>query len=196
MIRKLLTTIPSCLSTCIVAAMFCLPAHADFFQYTDQSGTVIMVDDEGKIPEKYRKKTKITKSEPDTGKKVTSVMVKDNQVYVPVRLSYRSASVDTWLLLDTGATTTLISADVARRLGINKANAGHGMARIADGSVVETSHIRIDAMTVGPKVKFNTLVTFIKSRGAIMHHDGLLGMNFLRDLRYHLDMNNQTIEWQ
>lgn len=194
--RKLLTTIFSCLSTCAITVLLYLPAHADFFQYTDQDGTVIMVDDEGKIPEKYRKKTKITKSEPYTGKKVTSVMVKGNQVFVPVRLNYRSASVDAWLLLDTGATTTLISADIADRLGIKTANAGHGLARIADGSVVETSHIRIDAMAAGPKVKFNTLVTFMKSRAATLGYDGLLGMNFLRDFRYHIDLNNQTIEWQ
>lgn len=31
--------------------------------------------------------------------------------------------------------------------------------------------------------------------GPSMGFDGLLGMNFLGDLRYHINLGSQTIEW-
>jgi hypothetical protein len=43
-------------------------ALADYFQYTDENGTVVMVDDEGKIPKKYRKKTRTNRIDPDSGR--------------------------------------------------------------------------------------------------------------------------------
>ena len=67
-----------------------LTAQADFFQYTDQNGTVVMVDDESKIPNKYRKQTRTTKADSVSTSKTTSVRVKNNnQVFVPVSISYR-----------------------------------------------------------------------------------------------------------
>jgi hypothetical protein len=102
----------------LILLAFSLTARADLFQYTDQDGTVVMVDDESKIPQKYRKKTRTTKADPVAGSKSTAVRVNNNQVLVPVRFSYRNTTVDAWLLLDTGASTTSISTDLADRLGI------------------------------------------------------------------------------
>ena len=172
-------------------------ARADFFQYTDQSGTVVMVDDESKIPAKYRKKTRTTKAVPAGESKSTSVMlIKGNQALVPVRLSYRTTTVDAWLLLDTGATVTVISSSLADRLGIKTANTQSRPSQLADGRVVETFRTRVDYLAVGPKLKYNAEVAILPSDGPAIGFDGLLGMNFLGDYRYHLDINSQTIEWQ
>ena len=173
------------------------PVRADFFQYTDQSGTVVMVDDESKIPAKYRKKTRTTKAGSAAEIKSTSVrLTRGNQALVPVRLSYRNTTVDAWLLLDTGATVTVISSSLADRLGIHPGNTESRLSQVADGRVVSTLRTRVDYLAVGPKLKYNAEVAIMPSGGPAMGFDGLLGMNFLGEFRYHVDVNSQTIEWQ
>jgi clan AA aspartic protease (TIGR02281 family) len=171
-------------------------ARADFFQYTDQNGTVVMVDDESKIPAQFRKKTRTTKSGPAGDIRSTPVTIKNNQVLVPVRINYRNATADALLLLDTGATVTMISTALADRLGIRKSNTESRLSQVADGRVVQTFRTRVDSLAVGPKLKHNAEVAIMPSGGPDMGFDGLLGMNFLGDFRHHLDMNNQSIEWQ
>ena len=75
-------------------------AQADYYQYTDSSGTVVMVDDESKVPAKYRNKLRSDKSVTKAGK-VTAVSVRNNQVRVPVTLCYRNNTVEAQLVLDT-----------------------------------------------------------------------------------------------
>jgi len=186
----------------ILLLMLSLPllsrtARADFFQYTDQNGTVVMVDDESKVPPKYRKKTRTTKAGPAGESKSTAVRLnRGNQALVPVRLSYRNTTVDAWLLLDTGATVTMISSSLADRLGIKPDSTESRLAQVADGRVVQTFRTRVDSLAVGPKLKYNAEVAIMPSDGPAMGFDGLLGMNFLGDYRYHLDVNSQAIEWQ
>lgn len=180
----------------LAAVVFSQPARADFFQYEDKDGTVVMVDDEGKIPPQYRKKTRSTKSAPVRESKVTPVRARGNQAIVPVRISYRNNAVDTWLLLDTGATVSVISRSVADRLGIGSDSGERRLSQLADGRVIETTRLRVDSLAVGPKVKYNAEIAVIPSNGPEMGFDGLLGMNFLSDFRYHVDVSNQVIEWQ
>jgi len=169
---------------------------ADYYQYTDSSGTVVMVDDESKVPAKYRKKIRSEKSDKKVSK-VTSVYVRNNQVRVPVRLSYRNNVVEAQLVLDTGATTTMITSDLADRLGIRADSTEAAFARIADGSVVQSFWTRLDYISVGSRQVNNPKVAIMPSRGPLNGFgDGLLGMNFLGEFRYHVDLNSQTIEWQ
>lgn len=51
-----------CIRVLVMVAVLCvpsLPAWADLFQYTDRDGTVVIVDDESKIPAKYRKNPRL-----------------------------------------------------------------------------------------------------------------------------------------
>jgi clan AA aspartic protease (TIGR02281 family) len=171
-------------------------ARADFFQYTDKDGTVVMVDDESKVPAQYRKKTRTTKVAPVVESRATPVRLRGNQAIVPVRISYRTTTVDVWLLLDTGATVTVISKSLADRLGIKTDVTESRLAQLADGRVIETSRARVDSMAVGPKLKNNAEVAIMPINGPVTGFDGLLGMSFLEGLRYHLDLNTQIIEWQ
>ena len=188
----------SLITLCLILSVVVFPpaARADFFQYVDQDGTVVMVDDESKIPPQYRKKTRTTKGGQAAGSKSTSVRIRNNQAIVPVRFSYRNSTVEAWLLLDTGATTTMISTALADRLGIRPDSTESRLSQVADGRVVQTFRTRVDSMAVGPKLKYNAEVAIMPSSGPDMGFDGLLGMNFLGEFRYHLDVNNQMIEWQ
>jgi predicted aspartyl protease len=184
------------LSLMLSVPLFSRTVRADFFQYTDQDGTVVMVDDESKIPAKYRKKTRTTRAAPVVESTSTSVrLTRGNQALVPVRISYRNATVDTWLLLDTGATVTVISSSLADRLGITPANTQSRPSQLADGRVVDTARTRVD-LVVGPKLKYNVEVAILpRNGGPAMGFDGLLGMDFLGEFGYHLDINKQAIEW-
>jgi predicted aspartyl protease len=180
----------------LILSAFSLTSWADFFQYTDQDGTVVMVDDESKIPKKYRKQTRTTKADPGGESTTTAVRVQNRQVLVPVRFNYRDRTVEAWLLLDTGATTTMISSNLANRLGIKPANTQGQLSRVADGRVVQSFRTDVDYMAVGPKIKHSATVSIMPSNGSGIGFDGLLGMNFLEDFPYRLDLNTQVIEWQ
>jgi clan AA aspartic protease (TIGR02281 family) len=187
MILKLLRPV---LIHCIILSLFSVTAFADYFSYTNSDGTVVMVDDESKIPTKYRKKTRSTKAG-EAKSKFTAVRVRKNQVFVPVQLTYRGNTVEAWLLLDTGASTTLISSSLANRLGIDQSSTQSSMARVADGAVVRVSQTRLDYMVVGPKQQNNPEIAIISATVG----DGLLGMSFLSDFSYRLDTNTHVIEW-
>lgn len=182
----------------LVVLMVCLvglPAGADLFQYTDKDGTVVIVDDESKIPAKYRKKSQASRSS-GGGERYTGVTVRGNKVIVPVTFSYRGNLVQARMLLDTGASLTAIFPGLANRLGIQPEHGQRAVGRIADGSFVETMHTRVEYMQVGPKVQQNSEVVVLNQAGPSMGFDGLLGMSFLGDFRYHVNLQNSTIEWQ
>jgi clan AA aspartic protease (TIGR02281 family) len=182
----------------LVAALICLsgsPVAADLFQYTDKDGTVVIVDDESKIPASYRKKSQASRSSGGS-EKYTGVTVRGNKVIVPVTFSYRGNQVQGRMLLDTGASLTAIFPGLANRLGIQPDHGQRAVGRIADGSYVEAQHTRVEYMQVGPKVQQNSEVVVLQQAGPSMGFDGLLGMSFLGDFRYHVNLQNSTIEWQ
>jgi clan AA aspartic protease (TIGR02281 family) len=177
-----------------VAALLLLPltAASEFYQYEDENGTVNFTDDPAKIPKKLKKKKKTRDDDQDgPGSSVTKVSIKGNQVLVPVTVAYRGKEVKATFLLDTGATTCTISPDLANRLEINPEDADASLAQGVGGSVFLVGHTKLEYVVVGPNRKYDIDVSVIPSG----RQDGLLGMNFLRELRYHVDFNSHTIRW-
>jgi clan AA aspartic protease (TIGR02281 family) len=127
---------------------------------------------------------------------VTRAIIRGNQVILPVNLSNGWITEEVRLLLDTGATTTAISSEIASRLGFNLEKAEKSLARVADGSFVDTLIVDLDAMEVGPHLRNKMKVTIITRKGPVEEHDGLLGMDFLRDLHYRIDFENKQVIWQ
>ncbi len=170
-------------------------SFADLFQYTDKDGTVIIVDDESKIPARHRKNSQVSRGSSGE-ERYTGVTVRGNKVIVPVTFSYRSNTVQAKMLLDTGASTTAIFPGLANRLGIKPEHGKRTVGRVADGRLIEGIHTRVDYMQVGPKTKQHAEVVVLNQGGPSMGFDGLLGMNFLGDFRYHVNLGNSTLEWQ
>jgi len=183
-----------CVFISVITILKSHQAQADLFQYTDKDGTVVMVDDEGKIPPQYRKKVKNSRSS-SGGDRYTGVTVRGNKVLVPVTLSFRNETVQARLLLDTGASVTAISPQLAKRLGIKPEHTSRTTGRVADGSYITAYNTVIDYVQVGPKTKQSVEVAVLPMNGPAMGFDGLLGMNFLGDFRYHINLESQTIEW-
>ena len=127
------------------------------------------------------------------GEQRTAVKVQNRQVWVPVTFGHKGRSVSTWLLLDTGASSTSVPAALARQLGVTAAETTGGRARLADGSVVQTDDVILDRVRVGPKEKRDLNVKIIPSAGA--DGIGLLGFDFLGEFLYTVDPKNRVIRW-
>jgi predicted aspartyl protease len=164
----------------------------EIYQYEDDVGTVHFVEDPGKIPKKYLKKQRIREGsiEGPSGS-VTRVIIIGNRVLVPVTLAYRGREVTANFLLDTGATTCTISPSLAARLRFRPEEGRKGIARGVGGGVYEVRQATLDYLIAGPNRRYGVEASVIESASA----DGLLGMNFLRELRYHIDFQTSSIKW-
>jgi clan AA aspartic protease (TIGR02281 family) len=180
-----------------ILAPLALPntAWADFYKYTDADGVVHFVDDPTKIPRQYLKKIKTYEHSSENGQ-TTKVRIEGNRVLVPVTLGYNGRQVQTTLILDTGATITAVNSDMVGGLDLDYSKTRSMKARVAGGGIVQGTRVRMDYIAVGPHRVSGVDVAIIKENGPRASHDGLLGMNFLRNYHYRIDFEGQQIIWQ
>ncbi len=126
---------------------------------------------------------------------VMKVKIIGNQVLVPVTLGNGDKTIQVILLLDTGASVSTIMPEVASQLDMDVTRTVPVIGQVVGGGLLEGRRARLDYMTVGPITKKAIHVDIIEHRGPAVRFDGLLGMNFLRSLRYHIDFENQAINW-
>ncbi|MBC8017187.1 MAG: retroviral-like aspartic protease family protein [Verrucomicrobia bacterium] len=168
-------------------------ASGDFFSYTDSKGVIHLGNDLQNVPPQLRKRVTVTRSAAPRSD-LTPVAIKGNQVFVPVTLSYRGRSVQASLLLDTGASVTTISERLAARLGVDPMDTRPGTATVADGRTIGSRSFVADSLVVGPRSLPQLRTSILPGSGGA-EHDGLLGMDFMKNVRYHVNFSRNVIEW-
>ncbi len=150
---------------------------------------------------RYRKKAALQEAKAALQEKLkkikksrTKVIISNNQILVPVTLEYKGNTVTTTLLLDTGATSTVINDSVAAQLNIDSGKAG--LARVAGGGIIKTKQIKVAAIKVGPKSLSDKTIFVMDHQGPAQRHNGLLGLDFIRYFNHTIDYKKQYIDWK
>ncbi len=202
---------------------------AKIYKYVDDKGTMSFVDDESKIPAKYRTKASKLKEVTDgmspeerktyednkkaesAGKaaaqrsaeqlrsekesraaSVTHVNIMGNMVIVPIKVRHGRNTATLKMLLDTGASKTVIYLPALERFSFRRSELG--FAQLAGGYVVPTETVEFYKVEVGPYVQKRMSIMIIDSvRNSPF--DGLLGMDFLRQHKYEVDFARSVIVW-
>jgi predicted aspartyl protease len=130
----------------------------------------------------------------ESGSGECKVVIKGNQVLVPVVLGYGEKEIEVLLLLDTGASITALHRDLVDVLNIREAM--KAKFRAVGGQVITTNLAKLSYIKVGPFKKENIYAGIIEYEGPSAIYKGLLGMNFLRNLEFRIDFGKETIEWK
>ncbi len=124
----------------------------------------------------------------------TKVTIKANRVFVPVILTHENRTMEVSLIFDTGAGNIVLHQDVADNLGLFDVTRAKG--RGVGGIEIDAKVGRLESVKVGPYEKQNLRVAIVRYQGEQdERYHGLLGMNFLRGLKYEIDFENQMIRW-
>ncbi|MDI3325427.1 retropepsin-like aspartic protease [Pontibacterium granulatum] len=208
----------------LLCLTLCWPtAQARIYHYENAEGRKVYVDSIRRVPPEFRDQMQVREERaPAAGKSLVNlpeaqksesnleadyksvlkqikslempVSIENNLVIAPVKLFVGRRSVDLKLLLDTGASSTVINKHALLPLHTKFEKADH--IRLADGSTVPTKRLKLDRVSIGPYQveKFSTRV--LGQKIGVPKAQGLLGMDFLSGAPYELDLERKRIIWE
>jgi len=104
-----------------------------------------------------------------------------------------NGSVETAMVVDTGASLTIISEDVAKRLGIYPEELKQDIElALADGRRIKAKFIMLDSVRIGNAEAKSVEAAIIKDKPS-NESDGLLGMSFLKNFSFSIDAEEQKL---
>jgi aspartyl protease len=121
-----------------------------------------------------------------------SYLLRGSMILVPVVLN----DVEATLLLDTGASVTIVRSEVARRAGMQVALTAPRMSvRVAGGETFSVPYVKAKALRVGEAAVegLDIGVSDSLARGLPLQLDGVLGTNFLNHFRVTIDRTGRTL---
>lgn len=179
-----------------------LKTYQERYDHLSESEKALMREKDRQKAEGIGKRPGEKNREPETGRKdgktgskerVTRVSIKGNHVLVPVKLAFGRKKTTAMLVLDTGAEIIVLHQNVAAKLNIRSGK--KGSVKVASGRKVPAKLVKLSYAEAGPIRKKDIHAVVISPQGAV-HYDGLLGMNFLKNLDYKIDFDNQVILWR
>ena len=168
----------------------------------DHTGNYIMIENRKKFYADLEARKSIEKQirENDrllskrTGQIETNIIIRNNQILLPVTLGYQSKETEALLLLDTGASITVLHHEIAENLAIRQMTPSVLLS--AEGQRIVSSRAQLSYIKIGPLKKENVFVSIIEHKNPSVDRQGLLGMNFLRDFEYQIDFKRKKIIWR
>lgn len=122
------------------------------------------------------------------------VLIVKNRVYVPVTISHDLRQADAYLVLDTGAESTVIHADLAESIGIQYKNLDRSSAYGVGGVEVECRYFKLPSLALGPFRKESFYVGVVDYDGPHTTAKGLLGMDFLKHYEHNVDYARKVLQ--
>jgi predicted aspartyl protease len=127
-----------------------------------------------------------TSNAPPKGASAIPVKVSGSKVIVSVNFNNR---IGANLLLDTGASRTMISSRIAKMLQLQSLGSGRGHGI---GGVVTVSTARVESVKLG-KVERQNLLVMIHDFSPDPSYEGLLGFDFLSHFHMSLDLQKALL---
>jgi clan AA aspartic protease (TIGR02281 family) len=182
------------LCLCLMSFHNSLLAAAEYYRWVDQNGVVHFTDNMHNIPEKQRgtagriqAKESPKVAEPAPQKAVTKASIPfEKQGQVVVIEAMLNGKTPAKLIVDTGATFTMISAATAKELAIEpNGNAQRLPIQTANG-MIQAPLTSLESINVGG-VEMKNLAAVIHDALPNSQAAGLLGLNFLSNFRMDID---------
>ena len=142
--------------------------------------------------QRQKLKRELRKLEAILSKMETTIILRGRQVIVPVDLNWRGRKRTLNLLLDTGASMTVLHQSSVTSL--NTVSRDSSYAQVAGGGLIKTERVVFDRLSVGPYDFENQSTAVIENSGSA-GFDGLLGMDVLGRVRYEIDYGQRKIIW-
>lgn len=172
-------------------------SFADWFQWVDGAGVMHLTDRQENIPEAYREKA-FTLDIPPTPPRLEPESVSiplEPDAQVAVVAATLNGSTPATLIVDTGATYTVISYDVAGALRINVGeNTPVTELQTANG-VIRAPVVELESVDVGG-MKVSRVKAAVHDFSTTTAVGGLLGLNFLKHFRVDIDTAKRTLHLQ
>jgi hypothetical protein len=125
------------------------------------------------------------------GPTVARIATAGNAILVRATLNDRTTAT---LLVDTGATSTVITPALARRLDVTPPpNTSTRTAHVAGGRAIEVPFARLRSLAVGTAIVDDIEVAVYDALPHLRTVDGLLGADFFHHFRTSLDLQSRTL---